>query len=742
MSNKIRANKFSPAGFQINFYSPMRGFVFAIFSIGLFFAFALTAQAQTPAPSPNTPVNPATTPQPQPTVQPNPQQPNPVSTPNPQQQQQQRPENEVQRNTAPLNQTQQQQTNSPTQPVTQTQQTQTQQTNQPAQTGGTNPTTPNVTTQTPGQNVGTSGGVAPAQLPLDPPPIAPNFEAPPRPLPSAERVGVDVSDQLPMTLQEAITLALQNNNDIDSSKIDVQIAEFDLRAARGVYDPAFVSENYYERRTTPTASTIAGGANGSVTQSDFTGAFGISGFTPVAGGSYQLDFSNSRLNTTNQNATLNPQFPSALTATYVQPLWRGLRFDNNRRSIEIAKKNLSLTDAQFRQRAVEIIAQVEQSYWDLAFALRNLQVQIDAVKQARVQVESNQRLVAKGVLAPIEIIAANTQVTTFEQNVYTAQEAVTRAENNLKTLLLPDRTADIWTRAIVPVSSIEVEIPKVPLDQAVSAALTNRQEIAQLQANAEINRINERYFRDLTKPQIDLVGSFTSSGLAGTPVPRVGTTGTTSALTARVNELSALNGLPPLETNPVATNTITPNLIGGNVGSLVNLLQADYPTYRMGVRISLPFGNRTAKANLGRTLVEGDRIKNQQAQTEQIIEADVRNTTQALRSAEARLASAASSRASAEQLYESEQRQFRAGTTTVFLVLQRQNELIAARGRELQAQTDLNKAVSEFQRATGTTLTANSVEITDVNTPSRFNFRRSIEFGSRVFRAKNEKKEQ
>ena len=43
-------------------------------------------------------------------------------------------------------------------------------------------------------------------------------------------------------------------------------------------------------------------------------------------------------------------------------------------------------------------------------------------------------------------------------------------------------------------------------------------------------------------------------------------------------------------------------------------------------------------------------------------------------------------------------------TTTLYLVLQRQTELITARGRELQAQTDLNRAISEFHRATGTTL--------------------------------------
>jgi len=127
--------------------------------------------------------------------------------------------------------------------------------------------------------------------------------------------------------------------------------------------------------------------------------------------------------------------------------------------------------------------------------------------------------------------------------------------------------------------------------------------------------------------------------------------------------------------------------------------------------------NRTAEANLGRSLAEGRRIDNQRAQTEQLITADVRNAVQALRSAEARLAAAAATRSSAEQQFESEQRQFRAGTTTVFLVLQRQNELLAARGRELQAQTDLNKAIAQFQHATGNTLTANNVAVrTDMPT--------------------------
>jgi outer membrane protein TolC len=603
------------------------------------------------------------------------------------------------------------QTTSPTNPLPGT-----------TQPGNTTVTPPAVSgQQTPGQTVGTSAGVAPAELPSDPPPIAPNFEAPNRPLPSAERVGVDVADQTPITLNEAIGLALKNNNDIDSSRIDVKIAEYNLTGARGVYDPVLSSESYFESRTTPTSSTISGGVNGSVNQKDATGTASLNGFSPFGGGSYRLDFSSTRLTTSNQNATLNPQFPSALVATYAQPLWRGLRFDNNRRLIEIAKKNLSLTDAQFRQRAIDVIAQVQQSYWDLTFSLRNLQVQIDAVKQARLQVESNQRLVAQGVLAPIDIVAASTQVTTFEQNVYTAQEAVTRAENTLKTLILPNRTASLWARPLTPVTTVSLEPPRIPLEQALTSALRNRPELAQLQTNAEINRIDTRYFKELTKPQIDLVGTYTSAGLAGTPTPprQSSSNTTTGEIIDRVNLLSASAGLPPLNATIItASSTVPPNLVGGLRQSLTNLFQRDYPTYNVGVRVSLPLRNRTAEANLGSSLAQGNRIVNQRAQQEQIIEAEVRNATQSLRSSEARLAAAAAARSSSELQYESEQRQFRAGTSTVFLVLQRQTELLAARGRELQAQTDLNKAIADFQHAIGNTLEANHVAVR-VDAPPR-----------------------
>ena len=64
------------------------------------------------------------------------------------------------------------------------------------------------------------------------------------------------------------------------------------------------------------------------------------------------------------------------------------------------------------------------AYWDLTFALRNLQVQRDSVKDAKDQLAHNRRLVDEGQLAPIDVVAAETQVANFEQAVYDALNVV------------------------------------------------------------------------------------------------------------------------------------------------------------------------------------------------------------------------------------------------------------------------------------------------------------------------------
>jgi outer membrane protein TolC len=546
---------------------------------------------------------------------------------------------------------------------------------------------------------------------LQVPPVAPDFRAPQKPMPELNRVGVDMNNQRPLPLREALSMALDNNKDIEVARENVRIAEFDLQGAHGVYDPRLSTQAFYERIESPISSFLSGGQNGSTTQTDFTGTLRLEGQTPVLGGSYRLDFSSVRLNTNNQFVALNPQYPTTLNFSYIQPLWRGLKIDNSRRQIEIARKNLSLTDAQFRQRAIDTITNVQRAYWDLVFSLRSLQVQRDAVSVARTQLEHNKRMVNEGQLAPIDVVAAEAQISSYEQRVFGALEEVSRAENNLKNLIAKDQKSDLWAQSIVPTDPVDLAAPDVSLADALKTAMENRPELQQSQVLKEINQIDQRYFKDQTKPAIDLVGTYGSSGLAGA----VSTAGvnpfTASSLQVRqrVDELSLLAGLEPLPIVP--PQTFSPDLLGGYSQSLQNLLANRYGNFKVGVQISLPLRNRTAEANLGRALVEGERIGTQREQLEQTIQVDVRNALQAVRSSQARLRAALSTREANEQQFASEQRKLDAGQSTTFLVLERQTALTESRGLELKAQTDLNKAIADLQRATGNALSVNSIVV-------------------------------
>jgi outer membrane protein TolC len=559
--------------------------------------------------------------------------------------------------------------------------------------------------------VGVSSAVAQEVQQLQVPPVAPDFRAPQKPLPDLNRVGVDMNQQRPMSLREALSMALENNKDIEVARENVRIAEFDLLGAKGVYDPRFTTTAFYERAENPISSFLSGGQNGSVIQSDYTGTARLEGQSPVLGGNYRFDFSSVKLNTNNQFTALNPQYPTTLTFSYTQPLMRGLKFDNSRRQIEIARKNLSLTDAQFRQRAIDTITNVQRAYWDLVFALRSLQVQRDAVTVARTQLEHNKRLVEQGQLAPIDVVAAEAQISTYEQGVFGALEGVSRAENNLKNLIAQNQKATIWTESLVPTDPIDLAVPDVSLPDALKTAMENRPELQQSNVLREINEIDQRYYKDQTKPGIDLVGTYGLTGLAGS----ISTAGvnpfTASSLQVRqrVDELSVLAGLEPLPVVP--PQTFSPDLLGGYGQSLQNLLANRYNNFRVGVQISLPLRNRTAEAQLGRSLVEGERIGTQREQLEQTVQVDVRNALQAMRSSEARLRAAVATREANEQQFASEQRKLDAGQSTVFLVLERQTSLTEARGRELQAQTDLNKAIADLQRATGNALRVNSIVV-------------------------------
>lgn len=526
------------------------------------------------------------------------------------------------------------------------------------------------------------------------PPIAEKYRSDSRALPDLGRVGVDMTDQKPLTLAETIELALENNRDIEVARKTTKIAEWDLRAIRGAYQPRFTGQTYYENSTTPNVSIFSN--NSKTTQGTFVANAAITAPLPRFGTVLAGTFNNNRVTTDNPISILSPQYSSNLGFSLTQPLFRGRSFDATRRSIEISKANISLTDIQFKQRSIEVVAQVEKAYWDLTFALRNLQVQRDGVRDAKVQLEHNQRLVDEGQLAPIDIVAAETQVANFEQAVYDALTVVNTTENILKALVSPNRNDRLWQQAIVPVESVEQDVPDSTLTQAIDLAMTNRPELEVNNAQKTLNLIDQRLYRDQKKPQIDLIASYSSAGIGGSQNPDFDPTFPTAC-----------------STNPnspaCAQQQANLALLTGN--PLRGIFANRYPVYRVGLNFNIPlFGDKTASAQLGRTKVEAQRLETQREQIEQGIQVEVRNALQAIRNAEARLRTAAIIRENTAKQYESEQRKLDAGQSDVYKVLERQTAFTAARSQELRSRTDLNKAIAELERATGKSLAANNIE--------------------------------
>ncbi len=238
------------------------------------------------------------------------------------------------------------------------------------------------------------------------------------------------------------------------------------------------AQAYHTRSVTPVTSIFGGSADGKLTQETWSATPQVSGLSPW-GGTYTLSFSNQNVRTDNQFITLNPHYPTQLSLNLTQPLWRGLRFDENRHRLQVARKNRQISVEQLRQRTIEVVTQAVQAYWELNSAWHNFQVQTEAVKLAERQYESNRRQAEQGVLAPIDVVAAQTQVATFQQSYFAAQQALTVAENNLKILMLANRADLMWSAALVPETEADPHAPIPPLAEAIKQALASRPELAE-----------------------------------------------------------------------------------------------------------------------------------------------------------------------------------------------------------------------------------------------------------------------
>jgi outer membrane protein TolC len=491
--------------------------------------------------------------------------------------------------------------------------------------------------------------------------------------PGAVMPPTSAGPRVPLTVDEALKLALDHNLDISVQRVNQQTYDIALASLRAVYSPTLSSTVSTNTNVTQPTSTTAGLPPGSTTISAGTTTFNGS-FTqqvPWHGGSFNANFNNNRQTTTSLSATVNPQYNSNWLASYTQPLLRNFKIDSNRNNLLITKLNQDITDIQVTQLITNTLANVKNAYWDYVFAVQSVEVARQSLSLAQELITNNQAKVEIGTLAPIDVVASQSQAASSRQALVTAQGTARTGEIALKRLLVSGTNDPLWASTIDPVDRPDFTPTAIDVTAATQRALSTRSDVLQVKKNLEANNLSLTLLQNQTLPQADVVGRYQSSGVGGT---RFITTG---------------NGV----------NREVLDIIPGGYGdALSTLIKQKQPNWTLSLNFSYPLGMTTAHASIARAKILQNQIDVQIRQVDLAVASDVANAAVAIQNAAERVQAAQSARDLAQQTLDAENSKFAVGMSTNYQIVQVQRDLATQQNNELSAILAYRRALVEFER--------------------------------------------
>jgi outer membrane protein TolC len=547
------------------------------------------------------------------------------------------------------------------------------------------------------------------------PTVAPGYRAPHVEPSTAGIVGVLQAPFVGIALQDAVGMALVKNPNLAISASNVRIARYRIVQVKSNFDvqlrvepsssfyvqppenlffagPGVQGSGYLCQPVFGSPQPCSTSGPGNISQHQYSFTSGIGGQT-VNGLQYAASITQTRTYNNIIINTYNPYYQAILNLSVTQPLLKNAGMNAVKHQLKLAMLSADSEKEQALVDTSNALAQMEDTYWDLVAAWRNVAIQEEALNEAVEQQRRAVRLAARGAIAPAAAVEAETQVANFQTQVFTALQNVSQLQTALKSLIVTDPNDPIWRANLVPSSPVQQLPDAGDLNAIVDAAQRLRPEVRQVADQHRAADLDLVYAKNQALPQADLVVQYLSNGFAGLLVP--------------VPKFESLGCALPNDSCP----TPPPQSQGNMTQAFHNMWTGAYPEFNIAFVMNIPLENGIARALRHTADQEEDQAQLQKQGLDQRIESEARNVLQTYQSALSRLSSASQGRAAAEAVYASEVRRFHDGTSTTFLVLQRQVELAQARGEELQAQTDLNKAVVELQRVEGTILTDNGVDV-------------------------------
>jgi outer membrane protein TolC len=355
------------------------------------------------------------------------------------------------------------------------------------------------------------------------------------------------------------------------------------------------------------------------------------------------------------------------------------------------------------------VTQTSNDYWELVFDRENVNVEEAAVGVSQKLYSDNKKQLEIGTMAPLDVLTAESQLATDQQNLIVAQTNKLQQEtvllNDIAKNLLAQDVAGI---EIVPTTAIATPdlVENIALQDAVQEAWKKRPELFQADLNLKNAGIEVKATQNGLLPVLDAFVQYTSQGLNGNQLTttQVGNTFIADPASPLVNasgQQLSVNGVPAFLGTPITTTTVGR---GGLSDALKNVFQNEFPTYSIGLNLTLPIRNRSAQSDSARAQLDQRMQQVQYRQTENTIVINVRNALIALQQDRAQVAAADKARTLAQQTLDAEQKKYQLGSSTSYNVVLRSRDLTAAQGTALRAQANLAEALVNFNQAMGRTL--------------------------------------
>ncbi len=474
-----------------------------------------------------------------------------------------------------------------------------------------------------------------------------------------------------LTVDEAVTLALDQNLGIQIQRIDPQVQDETVAQARAAWLPSLTSSFSKNSNNTQNTNSLAGGSS-TTTSGQFSGGAGVSELLPW-GGNYTASWGNARSTTTNLSSTFNPVISSNVTFNYTQPLLRNFSIDAARQNVALSKKVRSISDVNLHAVIVQTSRGVKNAYWDLVYQIDNLKAAQQSLGLAQQSLKDNTRRVEIGTMAPIDIVDAKVEVARNEEAVILAQEAIEQAQDTLRMLILDPKTPGFWSMKIDPIDTVPFQAQKIDTEGAVRNALDKRADLRAARLTIQESDINIRYFRNQILPDVNVQTNYQASGIGGV-------------------QLQPVNIFDPAAL--AAREILTERSYAAALG---DVFRGAYPFWSFGVQINYPLGTSTSKANLERAKLQYSQSQTQLRNIEMQVTSQVRSVARQVEANQKRVESARASRELAEQKLAAEEKKFAAGIRETFFVFQAQRDLSTARTAEVRAIADYNKSLVDFE---------------------------------------------